>query len=232
MPMSFVAKIETETAASAALLPQVSRRGRPSAVRIVEIDSAIKQGARQQFLDTGYELTTMDNIAAAAGVSKGTLYARYDSKEALFRVIITDLLERLSLRAGAEDHLLPANLADRLAHHARVLISVFGWNEYIVASRLMLGASQSLPDMKLNWQMLGKWEYVKFLAKDMMDCADVKEAKNVDWTFLANQFLHSISGWYLGEASTRDVSAQEATDFCDKVIQSILLMVDAKCRAH
>ena len=48
----------------------------------------IMDGARQVFLSAGFDGASMNDIARAAGVSKGTLYAYFDSKETLFEALI------------------------------------------------------------------------------------------------------------------------------------------------
>ena len=48
----------------------------------------IMEGARQVFLSAGFDGASMNDIARAAGVSKGTLYAYFDSKDELFEAII------------------------------------------------------------------------------------------------------------------------------------------------
>ncbi len=48
----------------------------------------IMDGARQVFLSAGFDGASMNDIARAAGVSKGTLYAYFNSKDALFEAII------------------------------------------------------------------------------------------------------------------------------------------------
>jgi AcrR family transcriptional regulator len=47
----------------------------------------ITQGARAVFLAQGFDGASMGEIARQAGVSKGTLYVYFDSKEALFEAI-------------------------------------------------------------------------------------------------------------------------------------------------
>lgn len=70
---------------------QTERRGRrPDPAK----DEAIIAAARDLFLERGY-VVSMDDIAAAAGVSKQTLYARYPSKSALFCEIIRHTTEGL-----------------------------------------------------------------------------------------------------------------------------------------
>ena len=48
----------------------------------------IMDGARSVFLSSGFDGASMNDIARAAGVSKGTLYAYFDSKDRLFEAII------------------------------------------------------------------------------------------------------------------------------------------------
>jgi TetR/AcrR family transcriptional regulator of autoinduction and epiphytic fitness len=52
----------------------------------------IINGAEDIFLSMGYELASMDKIAAKAGVSKRTVYNHFNSKENLFEVIVDNLL--------------------------------------------------------------------------------------------------------------------------------------------
>lgn len=55
--------------------------GNPRTERIVE-------AAINVFLEAGYEGTSMDRVAAMAGVSKATVYAHFQSKEGLFAAIM------------------------------------------------------------------------------------------------------------------------------------------------
>src|ERR1700683_1296182 len=48
----------------------------------------ITDGARSVFLTAGFDGASMNDIARAAGVSKGTLYAYFNSKDELFEAII------------------------------------------------------------------------------------------------------------------------------------------------
>src|SRR5271155_6265390 len=50
----------------------------------------IVQGAREIFLARGFDGASMSDVARAAGVSKGTLYVYFDSKEQLFEALIRD----------------------------------------------------------------------------------------------------------------------------------------------
>jgi AcrR family transcriptional regulator len=48
----------------------------------------IVEGARQIFLANGFDAASMNDIAKAAGVSKGTLYVYFQNKEQLFQAIV------------------------------------------------------------------------------------------------------------------------------------------------
>ena len=50
----------------------------------------IIEGARALFLAQGFDAASMGEIARASGVSKGTLYVYFDSKECLFEAIVED----------------------------------------------------------------------------------------------------------------------------------------------
>jgi TetR/AcrR family transcriptional regulator, mexJK operon transcriptional repressor len=67
--------------------------------------AAILEAARRAFLDLSYERVSMDAIAAAAGVSKVTVYARFGSKDQLFIAAMSaasrEIYERARMDAEA-----------------------------------------------------------------------------------------------------------------------------------
>ena len=58
----------------------------------------VMDGARAAFLNAGFDGASMNDIARAAGVSKGTLYAYFDSKEQLFEALIREDKEQQAER--------------------------------------------------------------------------------------------------------------------------------------
>ena len=71
--------------------------------------SELTAAALALFVDKGFAATRLDDVAARAGVSKGTLYLYFSSKEALFKAVIEDGM--VAVLAAAEEHL--ANLRAR-----------------------------------------------------------------------------------------------------------------------
>ena len=68
---------------------------------------AIAAAALRLFLRDGYERTSVDAIAAEAGVSKRTIYNRYGDKENLFLSVLRDTYAAMmaSFRGIADKHL-------------------------------------------------------------------------------------------------------------------------------
>jgi AcrR family transcriptional regulator len=67
----------------------------PSPIRIVNDEDSSKRrqildGARQVFMNLGFDGASMGEIARAAGVSKGTLYVYFADKCALFEAIVEE----------------------------------------------------------------------------------------------------------------------------------------------
>lgn len=204
------------------------RGGRPTADRVAEIDTAIRFAAQNIFFDVGFEAANMDAVAATAGVSKGTLYARYRSKEALFRAVIEDLLAKLSSRASEQDHLLPEDLESRLRHYANVLISAFGWQEYVVATRLVSNAAHTFPEIASVWQERGTKQYVTLIAEDIERLGALREGGRLDATFLANLFLHGLAGWYRNEYANGPIDVTRAAVYSENVVGIVMTAIHSQ----
>ena len=109
--------------------------------------------AARVFLERGYPGTSVDDIAAEAGVSKRTVYNVFDDKEQLFRAIIGDAIataERFSselVATTAES----ADAATVLVALARELAaSVFG-GRVVPLRRLLIGEAGRFPEFALDY---------------------------------------------------------------------------------
>lgn len=201
-----------------------SRRGRPTADRAQAIDASIRAAALEIFLEAGFEAASMDAIAAKAPVSKGTLYARYESKPQLFRAVIEQELERLSDKAGEKDHLLPPQVEGRLRHHARRVVEVFDWPQFRALDRLMRSV-RAFPELDSLWQPLATERFIGFLAQDMAHAEDTRDVSRVDCHFYANLFVHGVMGWHRAESERREVEGAETIAFADRVVDMIMLTI-------
>ena len=67
--------------------------------------AAIVDAARRAFLENGYASTSMDRIAAAAGVSIKTVYRHFDDKDDLFSAVMQAACRQDGALEGVEDEL-------------------------------------------------------------------------------------------------------------------------------
>src|SRR5260370_41812396 len=66
------------------------RGGRPSREEAVRRDARLLDAATTLFMERGFDGTSIDAVAEAAGVSKPTVYARYRDKRDLFAAVLRD----------------------------------------------------------------------------------------------------------------------------------------------
>jgi TetR/AcrR family transcriptional regulator, mexJK operon transcriptional repressor len=88
--------------------------------------AAILDAAEELFVSSGYELTSVDAIAARAGVSKRTVYDHFGDKESLFRSVLARVDDALvaTVRAAIEQELTDGrDLRDALLAFIRRLMT-------------------------------------------------------------------------------------------------------------
>jgi len=84
----------------------------------------ILRAARKLFFDRGFKSVTVDSIAAKAGVSKGSIYLYFDSKEEIYaQVLVTDNIEHnKEIRYFADKD---ASAAELLMEFCQVYVGYF-----------------------------------------------------------------------------------------------------------
>ena len=90
--------------------------------------------AEALFVERGYAATSMDDLAAGAGVSKPIVYGLLGSKEQVFEACMTRAAEELSARVAAAVVAAGDDPGDRLRAGA------LGWFEYIGERRALWDA--------------------------------------------------------------------------------------------
>ncbi|MBV9095108.1 MAG: TetR/AcrR family transcriptional regulator [Streptosporangiaceae bacterium] len=114
----------------------------------------IRQAAAGEFLSKGYAGTSMDDVAAAARVSKQTVYKHFGSKEELFVAIIEatvgevmdEVFERVGPTPGRH-----GELAQELLTMGRRLIVLIMQPELLALRRLVTGEASRFPQLGEVW---------------------------------------------------------------------------------
>lgn len=120
--------------------------GRPSRAVSEQISSRILRAATRLFLTHGYEKTSMDAVAARAGMSKRTLYSRFPGKAELFEAVVHGVLGK-SLRALEENHALQDTLQDSLSAFAENLLEIALVPDVIAMERVVTGEARQFSEL-------------------------------------------------------------------------------------
>lgn len=162
---------------------QISRRE----ARKHERRACILEVARQSFFENGYAATTMSEIAARLGGSKGTLWSYFPSKEALFTAVIEEATAefRRSLNEVLELHEDVPSTVDRLClHFITKLTSPLALRLY----RLIHGEGIRFPELGRIFYERGPRNVKALIASYLEQCMDEGTIRKVD-TLVAAQHL-------------------------------------------
>jgi len=100
--------------------------------------------AKDVFLETGFERTSMDVVAARAETSKRSLYAHFESKEKLFLAVI-DLVRGLFLGRLRMPADYPGNPADALTTFCGRYLEVLLYEPSIQMCRVSMAETARFP---------------------------------------------------------------------------------------
>ena len=112
---------------------------------------ALLQAAAEAFAHAGYAATSMDEIAATAGITKLIVYRHFDSKETLYRAVLEQVFDR-------QVELFLANIAQGL--------------EAGGTTRALLGVAREWPDgFRLLWRHAAREPQFAEYARSLRDVA-------------------------------------------------------------
>lgn len=99
------------------------------------------------FAEKGFAAARLDQVAARAGVSKGTLYLYFDSKEALFQAVVRSAI--VTRLAGAEEMLQShrGSAAELLAELYRRFATVLADDQVAAIPKLVIAEAGNFPDL-------------------------------------------------------------------------------------
>jgi TetR/AcrR family transcriptional regulator, mexJK operon transcriptional repressor len=128
-----------------------SKGGRPSLEDIPRRNEHLLEVATENFIRLGFNATTLDRIAAEAGVAKRTIYARYPDKQALFFVVMRRLSEDRVFENEPRDDELP--LREGLRKRAKVMMERSLTDRHLAIARLFMVELAHFPELgKSLWK--------------------------------------------------------------------------------
>jgi TetR/AcrR family transcriptional repressor of mexJK operon len=176
--------MDTQTSSAEQLLS-----GRPNGKR-----GAIVSAACSVFLSQGFGAASMDAVAAAAGVSKMTVYRYFRSKEELFAGVVAEMCDRImdaDVAARMAD--LPPREALRL-FGTRMLETVFA-PQTIGLHRLVIAESGRFPELGRLFYESGPGANIKMLTEYLRQHAKDPALDFADPAQAAEEFMALLRGY-------------------------------------
>jgi TetR/AcrR family transcriptional regulator of autoinduction and epiphytic fitness len=110
---------------------------------------AIIQAAIAEFRANGFEVTSMDKIAATAGVSKRTVYNHFPSKEELFAEILNQLWTRISAEQSVVYN-REQPLREQLRQMLQAKVQLMADENFLTLARVAIAATFHSPERAQN----------------------------------------------------------------------------------
>jgi AcrR family transcriptional regulator len=107
----------------------------------------ILHAALTVFGERGFAQTRLEDVARKAGVSKGTLYLYFDSKDALFRAVVRAVKGPALAEAEAFVEGFEGSAREALVHLIRRMWELMAEPEHLTVSRLVQSEIRHFPEL-------------------------------------------------------------------------------------
>jgi TetR/AcrR family transcriptional regulator, mexJK operon transcriptional repressor len=166
--------------------------GRPSRSAALHLHDRILEAATHLFLLEGYASTSIEGIAARAGISKKTFYHRFDDKAALFAAVVHRIIEHI--RPPPEVPLLEGVKLDEILRRlAGIIVRAALSPQALALNRLVVAESARFPDLvRMLHEDSASKEAITLIADLLARELPAAHLTVELQRFAATQFLHMI----------------------------------------
>ena len=173
--------------------------------RVVRSRAAVMEAATALFLQKGYAGTTMEEIAALAGITKRTVYNNYPDKEVLFTQIVGDMIGVAEafgreLRAEFDPDMTEAQLRSALHDLAHRMALAIIRPEVIALRRLLVGETREFPTLGREYYERAPSQVMEMLAAGFRKLSSAGLLNVDDARMAAEQFAYLVVGAPLDQA--------------------------------
>jgi AcrR family transcriptional regulator len=161
---------------------------------VASIEDELLHIALKEFIAHGYGGTSLARIIKVARISTTTMYARYPSKEDLFRAIVRWHDRRFVENMPESIFRAPLNLAEALEGYANYTLKAVLEGDALEVRRLIHSEARRFPELgaaSLDRMRSG----VRRIAKLVADCALAEDIPCSDPEAVAETFIVLTSGW-------------------------------------
>ncbi len=179
----------------------------------------ILDGAKRVFMKMGYDAASMNDVTREAGVSKGTIYVYFQSKEELFAALIDrakelfteTVREQLANSVDAEDGLRRFGLA----FSQRIFNS-----DMIPSMRILLGVIDRMPLLCQRY-FAESPSNARGVLKSFLDTHVQSGTLDIaDTSLAAKQFIELTAGIFLRGRLFNEIPEKISPDEINRVIES------------
>lgn len=172
----------------------IRRRGDAAPPTLLSDDDTRRRqvisAAESVFLNKGYYLARMDDIAAAATMSKRTIYQMFASKEALFEALLIDRMPPARQCQLNSSRPLEEAIADLLLDCALWVLSP----ESVAITRLIMGEYSRSPELGRLMKQQGYKRFVATLERGLSLLEDTGRYRFDDLAVAAKMLIGMVVG--------------------------------------
>lgn len=209
--------------ASKTLKPASGRSaGRPKLEDVAAIERSLLSVALKEFIAHGYGGSSLTKIVKAAGVSKTTLYSRFESKEQLFRAIMQEEIKRLDAATVLKSQGKRPDLVEGLNAYANHMLELNLQGDLLAVNRLISSESHRFPELasaSAERAELG----INRISSFIMECAKADRIPCKDPTAVAEAFIFMLRGWHMNAMTTNlKTSAAQREKWVARAVHTLL----------
>jgi len=211
------------TSASPAARKRTWAEDDPRRARIAVKKDGILDAAFEVFLDEGFTGASMERVAAAASVSKMTVYRHFENKEALFLATIN--------RHCAQIYDVEMHAPARTREEASEALRAFGWTfintivayDVMALWRMLVGEVQRFPEIGAHFYDVAPARTIAVIERILSGIMPPDEARG-----RASAFMHLVMGDTHQRLILRKSERDEAMpDFTPQIELAVKLVVGA-----
>jgi AcrR family transcriptional regulator len=175
--------------------PKARRGGRPSAAEAGMIEDKILDTSAALFFAQGYGAVSIEEIVRQAQISKRTLYARYQNKQALFGAVVERVVHKMRPDGDSTDKLFQgANVEEVLRRIAPILLKASLSPEGLALQRLMLSEAMRFPELaKIMHEHGARREAIQRIATLLRRNEKPGKKSSVSPEYAAEQFMFMVT---------------------------------------
>lgn len=197
--------------------------GRPSLKEAAQLHDRILDAAAELFIKHGYGETSIEAIAAHAGIGKLTLYRRFGDKDALFQAVVLRLAEQsrgMMFGIGESE----GSLSDILTAVGRRMLSIVLSPVVLAFHRIVFAEAARLPELCARLRQFTTTETQDPVPAFFRRFADRGALRSDDVALLHQQFTQTIIGQPLRNAllGAPPMSARAQEEHVRKAVELFL----------